>query len=56
MRTRIFQLRSWTKKIKIEEKTTMDVHKVMSTTEVIITSIAGPAGVIIYFLLKKKKI
>lgn len=30
----------------------MDVHIVMTTAEVIITSIAGPAGVIIYFLCK----
>lgn len=30
----------------------MDVHIVMSTAEVIITSIAGPSGVIIYFLSK----
>jgi len=30
----------------------MDVHIVMSTAEVIITSIAGPAGVIVYFLCR----
>jgi hypothetical protein len=30
----------------------MDVHIVMSTAEVIITSIAGPTGVIIYFLCR----
>jgi hypothetical protein len=38
----------------------MEVHVIMTTAEVIITSIAGPAGVIIYFLcrfflLKKSK-
>ncbi len=38
----------------------MDIHIVMSTAEVIITSIAGPAGIIIYFLcrfflMKKQK-
>jgi hypothetical protein len=30
----------------------MDVHIIMSTTEVIITSVIGPAGLIIYFLMK----
>lgn len=31
----------------------MDVHIIMSTAEVIITSIAGPAGLIIYFLFRR---
>jgi hypothetical protein len=39
----------------------MEINIIMSTAEVIITSIAGPAGIIIYFLcrfflIKKSKI
>ncbi len=40
------------KKNKNQERTIMEINIITSTAEVIVTSIAGPAGVIIYFLCK----